>query len=133
MDRRAFLESLSVGAAFALTATCLQSCKSDSDSPTPSGVDFTLEISEISTTTNFVIKNGVVVAKDTSGNYVAATQKCSHEGNIAVSYNKSANEFQCSVHGARFSTVGKGLNDFGNKGLTVYKTQLTGTTLRVFS
>jgi hypothetical protein len=30
MDKRLFLESIGIGAAFALTATCLQSCKHES-------------------------------------------------------------------------------------------------------
>ena len=135
MERRQFLESLGIGAAFVLTASCLQSCSKTSGG---GAVDFTLDLSAtenkaLLTNGGFVKVNGVVVAKDTSGNLVAATQTCSHEGNVAVSYNSGANEFQCSVHGARFSLTGAGLNANGSGGLTIYKTTLTGTSLRVFS
>ena len=75
--------------------------------------------------------SGVVVAKDSSGNYVAATQTCTHEGNKQITLKN--NEWYCTAHGARFSLSGSGLNSEGSKGLTIYKTALTGTTLRVYS
>jgi nitrite reductase/ring-hydroxylating ferredoxin subunit len=134
MERREFLEKLSIGAAFVLTASCLQSCKKDNTAT----VDFTLNIdapenAALKVNGGFVIVNGVVIAKDNTGNFLAATQTCSHEGNKGISYNKTSNEFVCSVHGARFDTKGKGLNENGNKGLTIYQTTLSGSTLRVFS
>ena len=128
-------------------ATCLQSCKKDEPTPTTTtptnpttstGVDFTLNIddaanSALKTNGGYVISNGVVVAKDKDGNFVAATQTCSHQGFKQVKFDSSKNEFMCSQHGARFSTVGSGLNSEGSGGLTVYKTALTGNSLRVFA
>jgi nitrite reductase/ring-hydroxylating ferredoxin subunit len=141
MERRQFLESLGIGAAFVLTATCLQSCKKDDTggtTPTTTGIDFTLNIDDAANSSlkvngGFVISNGVVVAKDKNGNFVAATQTCSHEGFKQVTFDNAKNEFMCSRHGARFDTLGKGLNSEASKGLTVYKTTLTGSSLRVFS
>jgi cytochrome b6-f complex iron-sulfur subunit len=142
MERRQFLESLGIGAAFVLTATCLQSCKSDNAGnvtpTTPTGLDFTLNLddaanSALKTNGGYVISNGVVVAKDKDGKFVAATQTCSHEGFKQVKFDNAKNEFLCTQHGARFSTVGAGLNSEASKGLTVYKTALTGSSLRVFS
>jgi cytochrome b6-f complex iron-sulfur subunit len=140
MERRQFLESLGIGAAFVLTATCLQSCKKDDTGGTtlPTGVDFTLNIddagnSALKVNGGFVISNGVVVAKDKDGKFVAATQTCSHEGFKQVKFDNTKNEFMCTQHGARFSTLGVGLNSEASKGLTVYKTTLTGSSLRVFS
>jgi cytochrome b6-f complex iron-sulfur subunit len=140
MERRQFLESLGIGAAFVLTATCMQSCKKDDTTGTtpPSGVDFTLNIddtgnSALKVNGGFVISNGVVVAKDKDGKFVAATQTCSHEGFKQVTFDNTKNEFMCSRHGARFGTTGTGLNSEASKGLTVYKTTLTGSSLRVFS
>jgi cytochrome b6-f complex iron-sulfur subunit len=141
MERRQFLESLGIGAAFVLTATCLQSCKNDkaeSVTPTTGGVDFTLNIddaanSALKTNGGFVISNGVVVAKDKDGKFVAATQTCSHEGFKQVTFDNAKNEFMCSRHGARFTTAGAGLNSEASKGLTIYKTALTGSSLRVFA
>jgi cytochrome b6-f complex iron-sulfur subunit len=139
MERRDFLEKIGIGAAFVLTSTCLGSCKKEDYAPTGT-VDFTLELTEaanaaLAANGGFIIKTDlkVVVVKDTSGNYVAATQICSHEGKVQVSYNKPANNYVCSAHGATFDLAGKGTNSNGSGGLTIYKTQLTGTKLRVYS
>lgn len=141
MERRQFLESLGIGAAFVLTATCLQSCKKDDTGGTTTpttGVDFTINIDDAGNAAlkfngGYVISNGIVVAKDKDGKFVAATQTCSHEGFKQVKFDGAKNEFMCSQHGARFSTAGTGLNSEASKGLTVYKTTLTGSSLRVFS
>ena len=137
MERRDFLEKLGIGAAFVLTSSCLGSCTKTDAAPAGT-VDFTLDLTAsanaaLTTNGGFIISNKVVVAKDTSGNYVAATQVCSHEGNVQVSYNKAANNYTCSAHGATFDLLGKGTNANGSKGLTIYKTSLSGTSLRVFS
>ena len=137
MERRDFLEKLGIGAAFALTSSCLGGCTKTDNAPTGT-VDFTLDLTAaangaLAANGGFVISNKVVVAKDTSGNFVAATQVCSHEGNVQVTYSKAANNFTCTVHGAMFDLQGKGTNANGSKGLTIYKTALSGTSLRVFS
>jgi cytochrome b6-f complex iron-sulfur subunit len=141
MERRDFLEKIGIGAAFVLTSSCLGSCKKTDDPiVTPAtGVDFTLDLNAaenaaLKTNGGFVIvaARKVVVVRDTAGNYVAATQVCSHEGNVQVTYNKAGNNYTCPVHGANFDLAGKGTNATGSKGLTIYKTQVTGTSLRVF-
>ncbi|MBU6342488.1 MAG: Rieske 2Fe-2S domain-containing protein [Bacteroidetes bacterium] len=134
MTRKEFLASLGIGAAFVLTTNCLSSCTKDSSGP----VDFTLDLSDpnfssLNTNGNYLIHNGVVVAKTTSGSFVAATNTCSHEGQKQVKYDKSNNNYYCTAHGARFDLQGNGLNSTGNKGLTIYNTSLNGTSLRVFS
>jgi cytochrome b6-f complex iron-sulfur subunit len=141
MERRQFLESIGIGAAFVLTATCLQSCKKDDTGGTTTpttGVDFTVNIDDAANAAlkingGYVISNGVVVAKDKDGKFVAATQTCSHQGFKQVKFDNTKNEFMCTQHGARFDTLGKGLNSEASAGLTVYKTTLTGSSLRVFS
>jgi nitrite reductase/ring-hydroxylating ferredoxin subunit len=136
MNRKEFLAQLGLGAAFVLTATCLGGCSSDQIASPSNAVDFTLDLNDaannaLTTNGGFLIKNKVVVARTNTGEYVAATQVCSHEGNVAVLF--SNNEFACTVHGARFDLKGNGLNAFGSKDLTVYKTSLNGSTLRVFA
>ena len=134
MERRNFLEKLGIGAAFVLTTNCLQSCSKTSSGP----VDFTLNLDDAANTSlktngNYIVSNGTVVAKTTAGEYVAATVTCSHEGKTQVKYDKTNNQYLCTAHDAKFDLLGKGLNSNGNKGLTIYKTQLTGNTLRVYS
>ncbi len=166
MDRRLFLESIGIGAAFALTATCLQSCKHESlISPvststggtggtgttggtggtgttggtggTNTPTSFTIDLENpnyaaLKTNGGYIVLNGIVIARDASGNYVAVTQICSHANRAQVVFS-SANEFYCNAHGARFSTSGSGLNSAGSRGLQAYKTALEGTsTLRIY-
>jgi nitrite reductase/ring-hydroxylating ferredoxin subunit len=136
MERRDFLEKLGIGAAFVLTTACLGSCKQDS--VTPSNADFVLDLNAaenaaLKTNGGYVVSNGIVVARTTTGGYAAATVTCSHEQKKQVTYNKSTNEWLCTAHQARFDMAGKGLNNEGNAGLAIYKTSLTGTSLRVYS
>lgn len=135
MDRKEFLKKIGLGAAFALTATCLGSCAKET--VTPSGpVDFTLDLSlpayaELANNGGYIIKDRVVVAKDSNGNYVAATQRCSHDGTHAIVLLN--NEWFCTDHAARFSLNGSGLNEKGKNNLTIYKTQLNGNQLRIYA
>jgi cytochrome b6-f complex iron-sulfur subunit len=134
MERREFLEKLGIGAAFVLTTACLQSCSKDSSGP----VDFTLNLDDATNAAlknngGYVVSNNTVVAKTTTGEYVAATIVCSHEGRSQVVYRQSSNSFYCSAHGAEFDLKGSGLNSNGKGGLSIYKTVLTGTSLRVTS
>ena len=138
MKRKEFLERIGIGAAFALTATCLGSCSKDNINylPPPGDIDFTIDLTQsayatLATNGNYVIKDKVVIAKDVDGNFVAATQLCSHEGKYEIILKD--NEWFCTDHDARFSLSGNGLNDKGNKNLTIYQTELNGDLLRIFS
>ncbi len=135
MQRREFLEKLGIGAAFVLTTSCFQSCKSDTVS---AAVDFTLNLDDsanakLLTKGNYIVNNNVVVAYGNDGNYYAATLICSHENLKKVTYNSKTNEYFCTEHAARFDLTGKGLNKEGSKNLTIYQTTLTGKNLRIFS
>jgi hypothetical protein len=135
MTRQEFLSTLGLGAAFVLTTNCLSSCAKDSST---GPVDFTIDLSDVKyaslkTNGNYLVIDGTVVAKTTTGAYVAATVTCSHQGQKQVTYDKSSNNYYCTAHGARFDLQGGGLNNTGSGGLTVYKTTLTGTSLRVYS
>ncbi|WP_435314565.1 ubiquinol-cytochrome c reductase iron-sulfur subunit [Cellulophaga fucicola] len=147
MERKQFLRTLGVGAAFALTFPCLGGCSSDSDSEKgdikeePSNVDFTIDLesdeaSKLGTNGGFILKNDVVVVKNLEGEFVAASQICSHENYDQVRFaNVDGGIFYCDVHGSRFSQTGTPLNQVDSKAakpLKVYNTTLTGTMLRVF-
>lgn len=136
MNRKDFISKLSLGAAFALTVGCMGGCNEDDTLLSLGDVDFDVDLSDpanaaLLTNGGYIIKNKVVVAKDNAGNYVAATQRCSHEGLYQVIMTN--NQWYCPEHGAQFSLDGQGLNKDARKGLTVYKTALNGTMLRVFS
>ena len=135
MNRKEFLSKIGIGAAFALTATCLGACAKEDFRPTEA-VDFTLDLDNSSTAAlknngGYIIQNRVVVARNEDGNYVAATQQCSHEGTKAIILKN--NEWFCTDHDARFDLSGGGLNDVGKKGLTIYNVEVVGNTIRVYS
>ncbi|MEY4308314.1 MAG: hypothetical protein RL422_517 [Bacteroidota bacterium] len=139
IKRHEFLKSLGLKGASLLAVYCgastLSSCQNESVTPA-SNVDFTLDLtnaaySKLNTAGNYVIYNGVVVARVSSTSFAAVTQVCSHEGRPNVIY--SGNGFYCTVHGATFSTSGAGTNANGSKGIKAYQTTLSGTNLRVFS
>ena len=70
-----------------------------------------------------------MVVANNNGNYIAATLTCSHEGRKEITFRNG--EWYCTAHGARFDTAGKGLNNDGKKGLTVYTTSLSGNILTI--
>ena len=137
MDRKQFLNIIGMGAAFALTSTCLGGCKKDDDNNKGAPADFTLDLAaaanaNLAVTGGYVIKNGIIVVNLGSGNYVAATQTCAHEGKTQVYYNGT--NWRCAAHGATFNlTTGASTSSVTGSSLTIYKTSLTGTNLRVYS
>lgn len=137
MNRKEFLEKLGVGAAFALTATCLGSCSKDS-AEEEKDVDFTIDLSNadfaaLENNGDFVITENTVVARGIDGEYLAASVVCSHENLRQVTFDNQNNEWFCTAHGARYDLDGEGLNPNGAKGLAVYNTSLDGNMLRIFS
>ena len=100
-------------------------------------VDFTLDLTTPSNaallaTGGFVIANGIIVAKTVSGNYIAVSSACTHEG-TNVQYVKGSDHFYCPNHGAQFSTTGAVVSGPTNRALTAYKVSLSGTLLRIYS
>lgn len=141
MNRIEFLKSLGISGAalFALgTLGCMNSCTSESD-PSPSGsADFTFDLDDPSNSAlnnngGYVIKNSVVIARTGNGTFAAVTLICSHENNPNIFFDGPNNEFRCTVHGARFSSTGQGLNSNGSRGLRTYNTELNGRILRIFA
>lgn len=139
IKRHEFLKSLGLKGASLLAVYCgassLSSCKNESVNPA-SGVDFTLDLnnatySKLNTVGNYVIANGIVIARISSSAFAAVTQVCSHENKANVIY--SGGGFYCTQHGATFTTAGVGTNANGSKGIQAYKSTLTGTSLRIYS
>ena len=146
MNRMEFLKSLGFKGASLLAVYCaasgLSSCVNESMDPSTNGgtdggtsnalsLDLTSSsYSGLNTVGNYVIVSSIVVARVSATTFAAVTQVCSHEGKKKVYYVNG--EFYCPEHGARFSTSGSGLNSKGSKGLKTYRTELNGTTLKVF-
>ena len=145
MERKEFLRSLGAGAAFALTFPCLHGCSEDAIQgdivEEPTGVDFTIDLNSeeaqpLSTNGGFILMNLVVIARNLEGDFVAASQVCSHESYDQVRFvSQEGGIFYCDVHGSRFAQDGAPLNQVdGNpaRPITVYNVEVDGSTLRVF-
>ncbi|MCX6228517.1 MAG: Rieske (2Fe-2S) protein [Bacteroidia bacterium] len=144
MKRNEFLTALGISASTVVFAPYLVSCSkgsslSDSgNNGTPSAtIDFTLDLtmpanSALNTNGSSMISNGVIVAKTSGGMYIAVASKCTHQG-YTLAYDNATSEFHCASHGSNFTTTGLVVNGPAATSLKVYKTQLTGTTLRVYS
>ena len=140
MERKEFLRSLGAGAAFALTFPCLQGCSKDDGEmiPIPTGVDFTIDLNStegqgLQNNGDFILKNFVVVVKNLQGNFIAASQICSHQQTEEVRFiDDDGGIFSCSTHGSRFDQAGQPLNGITNNPLKIFQTELNGDILRVF-
>lgn len=136
MDRKEFISKLGIGAAFVLTTPCIIGCTKDGVGGEPLDVDFTIDLTQFDTLRtpgNYIIQDDIVIANTVDNEFIAATVKCSHEGLRQVKYDKFANNWECTAHGARFAQNGDGLNANGANGLTVYKITQTGDLLRITS
>nr|WP_199079634.1 Rieske 2Fe-2S domain-containing protein [Pedobacter sp. ASV19] len=141
MDRKDFLASIGLSAATFTLINCI-GCSKSSDSPSgdtsgPTGIDFTLDLSlpansALTSNGGYLVSNGVIVARTTAGNYVAVQRSCTHES-YGLIYQGSASRFYCANHGATFSENGAVTNGPASRPLTTYRTQLTGTSLRIYS
>ncbi len=137
MTRYEFLKNAGFGGAALMTL--LTACSKSSDlSPiaTPGSVDFTLDLTTsanaaLKNSGGYIINSNVVVARTSQGTYVAGSHICTHEARTKVVFLN--NEFYCTEHGARFTTTGVGLNSYASAGLSVYKTELSGNSLRIYS
>ena len=141
MERKEFLRSLGAGAAFALTFPCLQGCSTDDpggENPIPTGIDFTIDLNssegqQLANNGDFILKNDVVVVRNLEGNFVAASQICSHQQTDQVRFiDEQGGIFRCFTHGSEFSQTGMPLNSITSNPLKIFNTSVNGSTLRVF-
>lgn len=138
MDRKEFLSLLGLSAAAIACASCVEGCaKDDPVSGPPTNIDFTLDLtapanSPLNTNGGYIYKDGVIVARTTSGAYAAVSFVCTHAG-TTVYYDASINRFHCPRHGSNFAIDGSVVNGPAASPLKQYTTTLSGTSLRVFS
>ena|ERR1051325_4111515 len=133
MDRRDFVIALS---GIAGIVTFIEACKKEDDSPSsppaPTGVNFTIDISQspytvLKNTGGSVITHGIIIARSSSG-FIALSAHCTHAG---CNVNFDGNSFPCPCHGSRFAQDGSVMQGPANSPLTKYQTSLTGTMLKV--
>ncbi len=138
MDRKEFLSTLGLGAAAFVCSYCLTGCQPlDNPITAPTNVDFTLDLTApanaaLKSNGGYLYNAGVIVARTTTGAYVAVSQKCTHQGSN-VQYVSSDNSFYCPSHGSDFATSGAVNRGPASSSLAAYHTTLNGTSLRVYS
>ena len=78
MNRKDFIANVGFGAVALLAAQCGIGCNKQNTT----AVDFTLDVSTgaLSQSGGYLINNGVIVAKTLTGDFIAVTAACSHEG-----------------------------------------------------
>lgn len=141
MDRKDFLNSIGITAATFALINCI-GCKknggsSSSDTTGPTELNFSLDLSltanaALLSNGGFLVSNGVVVARTNKGGYIAVQRSCTHES-YTLTYQSTNSRFYCPNHGATFSENGAVTNGPASRSLSVYNTQLTGTTLKIYS
>jgi cytochrome b6-f complex iron-sulfur subunit len=129
ITRKEFIEQVGVGAAVLFVAACAGSCKKT----TTASVNFTVNVASGALATNggYLIQDGVIVARTTSGSFVAVSATCTHQGGTLGF--TSSNIFQCPLHGATFNTSGVVISGPATTNLQKYNTSLSGSSLRVYS
>ncbi len=146
MDRKEFLSLLGLTVGGGVAISCLGGCTKESG-VTPGGgssgggggssVDFTLDLNAnenavLKNNGGFLVKSGVIVARTTGGVYIAVAAACTHQG-TTIQYEGNNSRFLCPNHGSTFSESGGVLNGPASTALKQYKTELSGTNLRVFA
>lgn len=145
MKRYEFLSALGLSAGTVLFIPFLTSCSKsgmDTTTTTPGGgggvpVDFTLDLTQpanagLNSNGGSLIKSGVIIARTSTGEFVAVASACTHQGYTLV-FESANNRFHCNNHGSNFATNGSVINDPATVALSKYNTLLTGTSLRVYA
>lgn len=155
MDRKEFITKLGAGAALAIVATCACGCVKMDDPAAPidatrlnlikideNNVDFTIDLTKPANDSlrniggYVIVDNKCVIAKNSNGDYIAATRTCSDQYLKGIVWSKNLDQWHCVEHNATFNETGTGttvFNNLGNKGIRIYNTQLNGNSLRVFA
>ncbi|WP_298487760.1 ubiquinol-cytochrome c reductase iron-sulfur subunit [uncultured Maribacter sp.] len=145
MKRKEFLRSVGASAAFAVLYPCLGSCSKDDATngaivKEPEEVNFTVDLNssegqKLNENGSFILKNYVVVAKNLEGEYVAASQVCSHQQYDQVRFVPiEGGIFHCDVHGSKFAQDGSPLNQVQGdpaRPIKIYNIQREGDILTI--
>lgn len=141
MTRKEFFARVGFGAAAILIPTCIgglaSSCsreENEGGTSAPTNVDFTLDISTGTLAVNggHLVHQGVLVARTTSGTFIAVSAGCTHQG-TTVNYSSAGNNFICPNHGAVFNSSGAVTQGPASSNLAQYNTSLNGNSLRIYS
>ncbi len=131
MERKDFLKALGLSAGAVVIGSCLGGC-AKSSAP---AVDFTIDLTQpqyaaLNNAGGYVYSNGVIIAKTTTGQIIAVSQACTHEGQ-SVTYQSNNNQFYCSRHGATFNSAGAVTRGPASTALKQYTVTVSGNSVRI--
>jgi cytochrome b6-f complex iron-sulfur subunit len=137
MERRKFLSFMGVGAAGVVVGELLARCTKASDTtstPLPTGgITLDLTSSTYSGLKNVggvvTVNNNIIVAHVSTGEYVALSNICTHQG-CTVGFD-GVSSFPCPCHGAKYSKTGSVINGPATSPLKKYTTTLNGNSLTI--
>jgi cytochrome b6-f complex iron-sulfur subunit len=144
MKRNEFFSAIGISAGMIYLAPVLASCsKSSMDTTTSAGgnggaVDFTLDLTSptyaaLNTNGGSIVKDNIIIAKTSTGVYVAVTSICTHQQYNPIAFESANSRFHCPNHGSNFGLDGSVINGPATAALKKYNTQLTGTSLRIYA
>jgi len=139
MDRRKFIANIGAPV-FATCAVCLAACSKSGGSPssgnpgtTPANVTIDLS-SQLQTVGSSVLQSGIIVVRLAAANdpssFTAVQSACTHQG-TTLNYVSGNNDFECPLHGSRFTTNGAVLNGPATTPLKKYTISITGNTMTI--
>jgi cytochrome b6-f complex iron-sulfur subunit len=120
MERKEFLSLIGLGSASALAAVCMGGCSKSTETSTtpgqptqpttPTNVNITLDLTlpanaALANPGGYIYTGGIIVAKTTTGSFIAVSQACTHQGST-VQYEGANKRFFCPNHGATFTDTG---------------------------
>lgn len=147
MNRNKIIDFMGIGSASIAIAACFRACKKASPTPSisttpvtptpPNTTLFTLDLSDpansaLNASGGYVYKNGIIVAKTASVNYIAVSQTFTYE-EVTVLYQASSAKFHCPFYNSNFNESGAVLNGPAALSLTKYTTSLSGNILSIKS
>jgi cytochrome b6-f complex iron-sulfur subunit len=138
ISRKDFIKQLALlGVGTITVASCIGGCANSSSLTAPTGVNFTLDLTQsandvLNSVGGVVRRNGIIIVRVSISEFVAVQEACTHEG-TALNWNSSSNGFSCPLHGARFTKDGAVTQGPASSNLKKYNTSLDGSSLRVFS
>ncbi len=156
MTRKEFLSKLPFSAAVAFSFVCGGGCRQKEKlesavhentllrtdtipDPNASAIDFTIDLNDpeyvaLHIPGGYAFNDDVIIVFTETEEYLAATKICSDEYLPRIIWKDG--EYYCKAHGATFDREGNGTlthNDLGKYGIEVYKTELNGNLLRIYS
>ena len=139
MPRHEFFRLVGTSIGAILLTRCIAGCAGQSGGdPTPKqNVDFTLALSDKANENllikgGYLITNDIIVAQTKTGEYVAVSANCTHQG-TQLTFRSADNQFYCPLHLSRFDTTGKVVNGPATAPLTQYTVESNASngTLRI--